>query len=182
MFLHGMKTLMARDLQGFLGPHTVNCWATLLFWEQGIVCVVIHVCLHVCWKQAVEICEKKNCHAPLTNCGTCNSCRVRLKKTTGVAIYLRFVFVSACMLKNIFPGFSFPLSVSPSRMFNNSQTAQVRSGSAGGVPADNIFIQSSQNDQESHGIQERRTRTLSVISGAEALYATYVCMANHFTL
>lgn len=54
-------------------------------------------------------------------------------------IYIRFVFI----LLNNFPLFSSSCSVSHFRTFNNSQTeiGIVRIGSAGGVPADNIFIQ-----------------------------------------
>lgn len=144
-----MNTLMARDLQEVPQSHTVNCGATLLFWERMMpmmcvyvcmhvcVCVFGNTCLHVCWKLAVEKCGKKKRHSSLTQRDTCSSGRAQvwhvwLVQTSTQDFYL---FMSEGSII-----FHFSLSVSPSRMFNNSQTAQVRVGSAGGVPADNIFI------------------------------------------
>lgn len=120
-----------------------------------MVCVLVYVgntCLHVCFKPAVEKCGKKKCHGSLTQRDTCNRGKsTSMKCTTSADFYL---FVSGGSI--IFHSFS--LSVSPSRMFNNSQTEQLRIGSAGGVPADNIFIELS-NEEELHDVQKRHTHT-----------------------
>ena len=81
------------------------------------------------WKEKNGMVDLNNVkHATATDC---------THQMATADIYIRFVFI----LLNNCSSFSSSCSVSHSRTFNNSQTEQVRIGSAGGVPADNIFIQ-----------------------------------------
>lgn len=146
----------------------------------------LHVCLHVCWNQTVEICEKKNLpRFTCTRCDTCNSCRAPLKQNHSAAVYTRFAFY-VCVLKNISLSFFFsPPSLLPFLAGCSIIHRQYKSGLAqqgafqlatysfGAVKVIRNYMM---YERGAHMQITAHAQTLRVISDAEAQYPTFVSM------